>query len=110
MAKRREALERGGLFWTLADELLTQGVEEGSLMGFPCLRVSGRFLGMCDHPTGDLVVKLTAPRVQALIAGGEGEPFAPAGRTFKEWVRIVARDEARWRALLAEARALAAAD
>jgi hypothetical protein len=80
------------------------GVSTGTMMGFPCLRVSGAFFASCDHRSGDLIVKLPHHRVEQLIATGVGKPFAPAGRTFREWVLIDGRDEARWVALIEEAR------
>ena len=52
-------------------------------------------------------MKLPRHRVLELIDDGDAQPFAPAGRTFKEWASIAHRDEATWRALLAEARAYA---
>jgi hypothetical protein len=79
-------------------------VATGTMMGFPCLRVAGAFFASCDHRTGDLIVKLSRDRVQELIADGVGKPFAPAGRTFREWVLIDDRDEIRWAALIDEAR------
>jgi hypothetical protein len=79
-------------------------VSTGTMMGFPCLRVSGAFFASCDHRSGDLIVKLPRHRVEQLIATGVGKPFAPAGRTFREWVLIDGRDEARWVALIEEAR------
>ena len=92
-------------FWEAADETLgADGVETGTMMGFPCLRVRGAFFASCDHRSGDLVVKLPAARVQELIAIGGGEPFAPAGRVFREWVLVAERDIGRWRTLIAEAR------
>ena len=51
-----------------------------------------------------MLVKLPVERVGQLIAAGEGEPFAPAGRTFREWVALPRSDRPRWRDLLAEAR------
>ena len=83
--------------------LAKPGVSPGTMMGFPCLRVDGKFFATFDHRTGDLVVKLSRDRVEELIAGGLGKPFAPAGRTFREWVLIEDRDEARWKALMDEA-------
>ena len=80
------------------------GVSTGTMMGFPCLRVSGAFFASCDHRSGELIVKLPRHRVEQLIASGVGKPFAPAGRTFREWVLIDGRDEARWVALIEEAR------
>jgi hypothetical protein len=83
------------------------GVERGTMMGFPCLRAYGAFFASCDYKTGDLVVKLPRERVAGLIACGVGQPFAPAGRTFREWVTIDDRDEERWIALIGEALAFA---
>lgn len=91
-------------FWDLAGPLLArEGVSDGTMMGYPCLRVRGAFFASCDHRTGDLIVKLPRDRVTALIAAGEGQPFAPAGRVFKEWLLVPDRDDRRWEALLAEA-------
>jgi hypothetical protein len=91
-------------FWDLAAPLLArEGVSDGTMMGFPCLRVRGAFFASCDHRSGDLIVKLPRERVAALIAAGEGLPFAPAGRVFKEWLLVPDRDEARWEALLTDA-------
>jgi hypothetical protein len=84
--------------------LARPGVEPGTMMGFPCLRVSGAFFASCDHRTGDLIVKLPRHRVEELIDAGIGKPFAPAGRTFREWVVIDHRDEARWVEVIDEAR------
>lgn len=78
-------------------------VATGTMMGFPCLRVAGAFFASCDHRTGDLIVKLSRDRVEQLIADGVGKPFAPAGRTFREWVLVDDRDETRWTALIDEA-------
>ena len=74
-------------------------------MRFPCLRVDGSFFATCDHRTGDLIVKLPRHRVVELVHDGDAQPFAAAGRTFKEWVSVSHRDEPTWQALLAEARA-----
>ena len=95
------------LFWELAEPLLAAGeVEEGTIMGFPCLRTSsGGFLAMAEHRSGDLVVKVSAGRVEELIAEGRGLPFAPAGRRFREWVHVPERDPELWQALLDEGRA-----
>jgi hypothetical protein len=41
-----------------------------------------------------LIVKLPANRVLDLIEAEVGEPFAPNGRRFKEWVSIPNRDAA----------------
>jgi hypothetical protein len=92
-------------FWETAVPLLAErNVARATMMGFPCLRVDGAFFASCDHRTGDLIVKLPAERVAELIASGEGGPFAPAGRRFKEWAMVADRDRERWNGLLDEAR------
>jgi hypothetical protein len=87
-----------------ASALTHADVVTGTMMGFPCLRVSGAFFASCDRRSGDLIVKLPRQRVQELITAGVGKPFAPAGRTFREWVMIDDRDPARWAELIDEAR------
>jgi hypothetical protein len=77
------------------------------MMGFPCLRYRGRFFASTDRSTGALLVKLPAARVTELIAAEHGQPFAPAGRTFREWAAITNPNHKRWAALLAEALAYA---
>jgi hypothetical protein len=84
--------------------LVQPEVTTGTMMGFPCLRVRGGFFASCDHRTGDLIVKLPGHRVEELIEAGVGKPFAPAGRTFREWVLVDDRDEDRWTELIDEAR------
>jgi hypothetical protein len=95
-------------FWDIAEPFLTDtSTSIGTLMQFPCLRVNGEFFATCDHRSGDLVVKLPRQRVTELIDTGHAQPFAPAGRTFKEWALIPDRDENTWEALITEARAYA---
>ena len=92
-------------FWDLAEPLLAQdSVDEGSLMGFPCIRVNRDFFCSCDHRTGHLIVKLAKERVQELVSGGVGEPCSPAGRVFKEWLQVRDRDRETWTNLMHEAR------
>jgi len=96
-----DGLER---FWTLAAPLLAlEGVERSTMMGFPCLRCSGRYFASIDKDGTGLIVKLSKARVQALIAEGIGAPFAPAGRVFREWVLVPLVHEASWSTLMAEA-------
>lgn len=78
-------------------------IEKGTMMGFPCIRINGDFFASANHVSGDLIVKLPKTRVSELIDSGEGEPFAPAGRAFKEWVSIPSRDAGHWRQLADEA-------
>ena len=92
------------MFWELIEELQLDDprVEEGTIMGGRCARVAGEFLGLVDFKGSGLVVKLPRERVQELIDQGVGQPFAPAGKVFKEWVSVAKRDRRRWRALLRE--------
>jgi hypothetical protein len=86
------------LFWQAAEQTLTaDNVETGTMMGFPCLRVGRAFFASCDHRSGDLIVKLPEARVRELVTETLGEPFAPAGRVFRQWVLVVDRDIDRWR-------------
>ena len=97
--------EKSDLFWALAEPLISTGAaERGTMMGFPCLRTGGKFFASLHHQSSDLIVKLPRERVLELIEAGVGESFAPAGRTFREWVAVVTPDEARWDGLIREAR------
>ncbi len=90
-------------FWALAEPLLDrEGVGRSTMMGLPCLRVSGQFFASWYGKERSMVVKLPAARVDELIASGAAEPFSPAGRRFKEWASIPGRGLDRWPALLAE--------
>ncbi len=96
-------------FWKIAEQFLQEAdITEGTLMGFPCLRVNDGFFATADHRTGHLIVKLPGTRVQRLIADGVGVPFAPAGRVFREWVSVEDYDEGIWMDLMREARAFVA--
>jgi hypothetical protein len=70
---------------------------------YPCVRLAGRFLASYDDTSGCLVVKLPRGRVAELVEDGRGDPFAPAGKVFREWVSISTVDRELWRTLLAEA-------
>ena len=91
------------LFWELAEPLLASGAEKSTMMGHPCLRINGDFFASMERNTGDLMVKLPASTVNEMIEAGTAEPFAPAGRRFKEWALITSRDEDQWEALLHDA-------
>lgn len=92
------------LFWHLAAELMSEhpSVVEGTIMNGRCLRVGKEFLALVDYKGSGLVVKLSKQRVEELLASGVGQPFAPAGRVFKEWVSVPKPDRRTWRALLRE--------
>ena len=96
---------RESLFWELAQQLLAEpDVTQSTMMGYPCLRSNGAFFACVERGTGHLIVKLPASRVSELTAAGQALPFAPNGRTFREWAAFPVADPAEWRALLTEAR------
>ncbi len=92
-------------FWDVAEPYLEAGaLVEGTMMGHQCLRSAGSngFVATVERASGNLVVKLPGERVAGLIATGEGEPFAPAKKVFREWVAIPEYDAQRWSELLEE--------
>ncbi len=92
------------LYDELTDDLLYDpAIGRATMMGFHCVRLAGRFLASYDDKAGCLVVKLPRERVAELVDNGDGDPFAPAGKVFREWVSIPAVDRELWQTLLAEA-------
>ena len=92
------------LYEELTDDLLYDpAVGRATMMGYPCVRLAGRFLASYDEREGCLVVKLPRERVAELVEDGRGEPFAPAGRVFREWVTIPTVDHGLWQQVLVEA-------
>jgi hypothetical protein len=103
-----DASARETLFWGLAGQpLAAPGVTRSTMMGYPCLRANGAFFVRVERATGHLIVKLPAHRVGELASAGQALPFAPSGRTFREWAAFPVADPAEWRALLAEPRGFA---
>ena len=95
-------------FWELAEPWLAhEDVERGTMMDFPCLRRSGAFFACVERDGDGLIAKLSREWVAALVASGAGEPFAPAGRVFREWVRVPWSRSGDWEARIAEAWAFA---
>ncbi|MEU4603124.1 hypothetical protein AB0F43_09115 [Kribbella sp. NPDC023972] len=92
------------LYDELTDDLLYDpAIGRSTMMGYPCIRLAGRFLASYDDKAGSLVVKLPGERVAELVRTGTGAEFAPAGKVFREWVAIPTIDPDLWRGLLAEA-------
>jgi hypothetical protein len=92
------------LYDELTDDLLYDpAIGRATMMGYPCVRLAGRFLAAYDNKAGALVVKLPRERVTELVECGDGDPFAPAGKVFREWVSISLVDRKLWRTLLGEA-------
>ena len=101
---QRQANE--ALFKQLAEELLTDpDVSRSTMMGYPCLRFRGAYFACISRDSAQLIVKLPAETVAELIATGEALPFAPNGRTFREWVELHNTDANRSRSLVAQAKA-----
>jgi hypothetical protein len=99
-----DASEAHDLYEELTDDLLYDpAIGRATMMGYPCVRLAGRFLASYDDSSGCLVVKLPRGRVTELVADGRGDPFAPAGKVFREWVSIPTVDRVLWQTLLAEA-------
>jgi hypothetical protein len=93
------------LYDELTDDLLYDpAVGRSTMMGYPCVRRAGRYFASFDTQAEALVVKLPRERVTELVDDGTGEPFAPNGRVFREWVTIPEPDPHVWEQLLVEAR------
>src|SRR3954452_25507986 len=91
------------LYEELTDDLLYDpAVGRSTMMGFPCVRLAGKFLATYDGKAGCLVAKLPSERVARLIATGSCETFAPAGRVARAGVATPALDRHLWQQLLAE--------
>lgn len=78
----------------------------GSKRGFgsSALKVDGKIFAMLVR--GTFVVKLPRPRVDALVAAGDGERFDRGdGRLMKEWLAVEATAGEGWLALASEAMA-----
>ena len=96
--------EARDLYEELTDDLLYDpAVGRATMMGYPCVRLAGKFLASYDDTARCLVVKLPRERVTELVESGRGDPFAPAGRVFREWAAIPTVDRDLWQQLLAEA-------
>jgi hypothetical protein len=96
------------LYNELTDDLLYDpAIGRATMMGYACVRLAGRFVASYDDKGGSLVVKLPSERVAELVETGAGDPFAPAGKVFREWVAIPTVDRELWRTLLTEAVAFA---
>lgn len=83
----------------LADAGVSEGTGFGANAG---LRVSGKIFAMLVR--GELVVKLPADRITALVEAGQGTRFdAGKGRPMREWASVPADAGADWDALADEA-------
>jgi len=97
-------------FWQAGAALLERDdVTRSTMMGLPCVRVNKKFFAAFDRSSGNLLIKLPATRVDQLIADGEGDVVAPAGRRFREWAAIPPEAVDDWPHYLREAWAFVAA-
>jgi hypothetical protein len=70
------------LYEELTDDLLYDpAVGRATMMGYPCVRLAGRFLASYDDKEGCLVVKLPRERVQEVIEAGDGGPSRRRARS-----------------------------
>ena len=98
-------------FATIVEELLSNpnvtppsnGSQSSKRFGSSGLKIHNKIFAMLVE--GRLVVKLPRPRVDALIASGDGERFDPRhdGRLMKEWVSVEPASEEEWLPLAREA-------
>jgi TfoX/Sxy family transcriptional regulator of competence genes len=81
-------------------------VTAGTMFGSKGLRTGTKFFAVWWHE--QLVVKLPAERLAALVDDGQGQPFEPMeGRRMNGW--IVLGDSSDWPPVVEEARAYVAA-
>ena len=94
-------------FASIVEELLSNAdvtpPSEGKGFGSSGLKIHNKIFAMLVR--GKLVVKLPKPRVDALIAAGEGERYDPRhdGRPMKEWITLEPTSQEDWLDLSREA-------
>ena len=98
-------------FATIVEELLSNPdvtppsdvPQSKKKFGSSGLRIHNKIFAMLVK--GKLVVKLPKPRVDALIASGDGDRFDPRhdGRLMMEWVSVEPTSEGEWLTLAREA-------
>jgi hypothetical protein len=80
------------------------GITQSKMFGSPGLKTGGKVFACLWK--GSLVLKLPAPRVEALLERGAAVRFDPGmGRQMKEWVEVPPSTAREWLALAAESRA-----
>jgi len=78
------------------------GVEHSTMMKTPCLRYKGGFMAMMFDKEDALIIKVSAQRVDELIAEGKGLEFNFTKKKFKEWVLIPREFEDEYESLIYE--------
>ena len=79
------------------------GVARSTMMGTPCLRYKGEFFAMMFEKQDSLIIKVSADRVNELIANGQGNEFNFTKKRFKEWVLIPIEFDDKFESYLQEA-------
>lgn len=64
------------------------GVTQGSMMGYPCLKIDRVIFAFSQHDGDAVVLKLPPEHVAALLADGTGTPFSPGPKPFAKWVTL----------------------
>ena len=92
-------------FASVVEALLTttDATREGRGFGSSALKIGGRIFAMLSGER--FVVKLPAPRVDALVAAGQGDRFDPRrnGRVMREWLALSPSSGQGWLPLAREA-------
>ncbi len=99
-----QALRADPMLAALLDEMeRASKAQPGRRFGSNGLKVKGKLFALFTR--GNLVVKLPAGRVTALVASGTGQRFDPGhGRLMKEWLTVTSL-QAPWTDLVKEAHA-----
>ncbi|HET7043957.1 MAG TPA: hypothetical protein VFI37_03830 [Gaiellaceae bacterium] len=94
-------------FERVADRLAAgdEALERGRIFRSSGLRTRGHFFAFARR--GELVVKLPADRVAALVESGEGAPFRSGTRVMREWVVLLPADDDACAGYVGEARRFA---
>ena len=100
-AKLLTTLEKDPELAPLVRELRERvSAKGGKRFGKHALKVHGRIFAM--EVQENLVVKLPAARVEALLKGDSGKPFERGGRKMKEWI-VLTLPESSWGPVVREA-------
>jgi hypothetical protein len=104
MAATDDIMRRGhDLFDPLADAFLSRdGVDLGWIFGSQGLRIRGKIFGFLGHE-GDLVVKLPAERVAALVSEQGARRLRTGEREMREWLVVTQDQSDLWAGCLEEA-------
>jgi hypothetical protein len=102
----REAMARAHAVFDpiAAEHQALPDTDMGRMFSVDGLRVRGKVYAFVEHE-GHLMLKLPAPRIDALVAGGSIARVIMRDREMREWVTVPLSDETQWAGLIDEARA-----